>query len=201
MKEIIKLGVVLLVVCMIAAFALSMTNEVTKDKILENTIIANRQARQEVYSDADDFVLIASSDESATYDAHPASVDYMAQHPEVVEVYQAMANGEHVGFVIKTEPKGYGGALEVVVGFSLDGTLQGVRVGNHQETPGLGAKAKTEDFYNQYNGLSVQSAVDVVKVDITSGNNEIKAISGATITSKAVTQGVNYGLSVIETFK
>lgn len=200
MKEIIKLGVVLLLVCVIAAFALGLTNEVTKDKIIENTVIANREARKEVYPEADDFVLIATADE-VEYEAHPSAESYLADHPEVIEVYKAMANGEHVGFVIKTEPKGYGGALEVVVGFSLEGTLQGVRVGNHQETPGLGAKAKTADFYMQYNDLTVGSSVEVVKVDVTSGNNEIKAISGATITSVAVTQGVNYGQSVLETFK
>lgn len=201
MKEIIKLGLVLLAVCVVAAFALGLTNEVTKDKIEENTIIANREARQEVYPDADDFVLIASADEEASYEAHPSAGDFISSNPEVAEVYKAMSGGNHVGYVIKALPGGYGGPLEVVVGFALDGTLTGVRVGNHQETPGLGAKAKTPDFYLQYNGLSVNTPVEVIKVDVTSGNNEIKAISGATITSAAVTQGVNYGQKVIETFK
>lgn len=200
MKEIIKLGLVLLLVCMVAAFALGLTNEVTKDKIEENTIIANREARKEVYPDADDFKLIATRQDVA-YEAHSAAVDFLANNTEVEEVYKAMSGGQHVGFVIKTKPKGYGGALEVVVGFDLEGQLSGVRMGNHQETPGLGAKAKTEDFYIQYNGLTVSSPVAVVKVDVTSGNNEIKAISGATITSDAVTKGVNYGQAVLETFK
>jgi electron transport complex protein RnfG len=112
-----------------------------------------------------------------------------------------MTAGNHVGYVIKTLPGGYGGPLEVIVGITLDGTINGVRVGNHQETPGLGAKAKTVEFYGQYDGLSVGSPVEVIKVDVTSGNNEIKAISGATITSVAVTNGVNYGQMVIDTFK
>jgi len=201
MKEIIKLGLVLLMICVIAASALGFTNELTKEKIEENTVIANKEARIEVYPDADDFVLIATNDEKAVYDAHPAAVDFLASNSEVDEVYKAMTNGTHVGYVIKTLPGGYGGPLEVVVGFAIDGTIKGVRVGNHQETPGLGAKAKTEDYYGQYDGLTVGSTVEVVKVDVTSGNNEIKAISGATITSAAVTKGVNYGQLVIDTFK
>ena len=201
MKEIIKLGLVLFAMCVVAAFALGFTNELTKDKIIENTIVANREARKEVFSDADDFVLIASSDTDADFEAHPAAADFIAANKEVAEVYKAMTAGNHVGYVIKTLPSGYGGPLEVIVGITLDGTINGVRVGNHQETPGLGAKAKTVEFYGQYDGLSVGSPVDVIKVDVTSGNNEIKAISGATITSVAVTDGVNYGQMVIDTFK
>lgn len=201
MKEIIKLGLVLLLVCAIAATALAFTNEVTKDKIIQNAIEANRLARQEVFPNADDFKLIASEDEEAEFEAHANSASFLSENPEVKEVYEALSGDQVVGYVIKAEPNGYGGAVEVIVGFDIEGTLTGVRVGNHQETPGLGAKAKTEKFYLQYDGLTVASSIEVVKVDVAEGSNQIKAISGATITSAAVTQGVNYGQAVLETFK
>lgn len=203
MKEIIKLGITLLLVCIVAAFALAMTNEVTKDTIKENVIKANTEARQEVFSDADEFVLIALKDTESDieFEAHPNAESFLKDNKDVAEVYKAMSAGNHVGFVIKTLPSGYGGALEVIIGFDLEGTITGVRVGNHQETPGLGANAKTPEFYTQYNGLSVTSPVEVTKVEVTEGANEIQAISGATITSKAVTVGVNYGQAVLEAFK
>ncbi len=189
MKEIIKLGLVLFLICGIAAFALGLTNEATKDLILDNTIQANIEARKEVFPNADDFEELTDIEE------------FVSANPQVAEVFKAVEGGEHVGFVIKTLPSGYGGALEVIVGFDLDGVLTGVRVGNHQETPGLGANAQTEDYYSQYNGLVVSETVNVTKVDVVEGNNEIKALSGATITSDAVTNGVNLGKLVLETFK
>lgn len=201
MKEIIKLGLTLLIVCIIAAFALSMTNEVTKDLIKENVIKANTEARQEVYPDADEFVLIASSDETVDYQPHSEAEEFLKAHGDVAEVYKAMSSGEHVGFVVKAVLGGYGPGLEVISGFKLDGTLTGVRVGTPNETPGLGANAKTPEFYTQYNGLTINDPIEVTKVDVVEDANEIKAISGATITSKAVTLGVNYGQDVLETFK
>lgn len=205
MKEILKLGFTLFVFCVIAAFALGVTNEMTKDQIAENTIVANREARQEVFSEADSFKLIATIEDitetpdGQAYTAHAQAQVYLEAHPDVAEIYEAYSGDTRVGFVIKTLPNGYGGALEVIVGFDLEGTLTGVRVGNHQETPGLGANAKTESFYSQYDGLTLTEPVLVTKTEVKA--NEILAISGATITSDAVTNGVNYGTSVLETFK
>lgn len=199
MKEIIKLGVTLLLVCIVAAFALAMTNEVTKDVIAENVIKANTEARQEVFPDADAFELIATSDEEADYTAHANAESFLKDNRDVAEVYKAMSGGEHVGFVIKAVLSGYGPGLEVISGFKLDGTLTGVRVNTPNETPGLGANAKTSEFYSQYDGLTVNEPVQVTKVEVS--GNEIQAISGATITSNAVTLGVNYGQAVLETFK
>jgi len=201
MKEIIKLGLVLFAICVIAAFALGLTNEVTKDQIVENIIIANKEARQEVYPEADDFVLIASNDAEADYEAHPAAKDFISNNSEVAEVYEAMAGGEKIGYVIKALPNGYGGEVGVTVGFALDGMIKGVRVDTPNETPGLGAKAGTEGFYSQYESKSVNTPIEVLKIEVADDMNAIQSISGATITSVAVTQGVNYGQLVIDTFK
>ena len=199
MKEIIKLGLVLFLVCAIAATALGMTNEVTKVQIEQNSIVAAREARQAVYPTADDFVLIATIAD-IEYEAHPSADAFLSENTVVREVYKAMNSGEHVGFVIKTAPNGYGGEVGVTVGLSLDGTIQGVQVDTPNETPGLGAKAKTPAFYDQYENLTVTSPIEVLKVEV-NDENAIQSISGATITSQAVTDGVNYGQAVIETFK
>ena len=140
-------------------------------------------------------------DDSFELQSDDLANDFYASNPEVVEVYKAMNESKHVGFVIKTVLSGYGPGLEVVIGFDLDGVVTGVRVGNHQETPGLGANAKNEDFYLQYDGLTINETVNVTKLDVVDGNNEIKALSGATITSDAVTKGVNYSKLVLNTFK
>ncbi len=189
MKEIIKLGLVLFFICAVAALALGLTNEATGPLIKENIIKANIEARKEVFKEADDFSEISDIDE------------FKSENPQVAEIFKALRAGEHVGYVIKTLPNGYGGPLEVIVGFDLDGVLTGVRVGNHQETPGLGANAQTKGYYSQYNGLSVLKSVNVSKVDVVKVNNEIKALSGATITSDAVTDGVNLARLVLEAFK
>ncbi|HPP85009.1 MAG TPA: FMN-binding protein [Bacillota bacterium] len=93
------------------------------------------------------------------------------------------AEGETVGYVFTVAEKGYGDDMQVMVGVS-DGKVTGVRVLSHSETAGLGAKAAEKEFLDQYNGLSENAEV---------GRN-IDKITGATISSKAVTSAVNRAL-------
>ena len=95
-----------------------------------------------------------------------------------------------IGYTIKTSPKGYGGAVEVMVGISTDGKITGVDIGNHSETPGLGSKASDPAFKDQYLDKDVANSLLVVKGSV-NNDNEISAISGATITSNGVTSGEN----------
>lgn len=88
-----------------------------------------------------------------------------------------------VGYVFTVAEKGYGGDIQVMVGVS-DGKVTGVSVLSHSETAGLGAKAAEAEFLKQYNGLSNNAEV---------GRN-IDKITGATISSKAVTRAVNTAL-------
>lgn len=202
MKDIFKLGFVLLFVCMIAAFALGVTNEVTKGPIADNIAEANRQARIAVFPSASEFTLIASKDDVEDYTPHASAEKFLADYEKVSEVFIALSDsGEELGFVIRTRPNGYGGAIDVIIGFTNDGVITGVRVGDHQETPGLGAKAKTEDFYTQYDGLMADGSIVVIKETVQEGNNAIQAITSATITSQAVTDGVNLTKAVLDTFK
>jgi electron transport complex protein RnfG len=184
MDDILKLGFKLLLISLVAAVALAFTNGITEGRIQEQRLLANEQARKAVFTQASSF--------------EEADVSNVKEDIKILsEGFKALdANGSPIGYVFKVLPSGYGGSLEVVVGIKNDGTITGVRIGKHEETPGLGAKATEESFYGQYAGMDI---TDGIGVSTTSpGDNEIAAISGATITSKAVTTGVNQAIEAFE---
>lgn len=180
MKDIFRLGAILFVICAVAALMLGLTNNITEPVIEQRNIQANNELRQEVLQIAEEF--------SEVKDVKGDLIE---------EVYQGTKGGEVVGYTIKTTPKGYGGKVEVMVGISNDGKISGVKIGNHSETPGLGSKSAEPSFKDQYNGKSTKKQLNVVKGNA-SNENDIVAISGATITSKAVTAGVNAAMDVYE---
>ncbi|MEG0050552.1 MAG: RnfABCDGE type electron transport complex subunit G [Terrisporobacter sp.] len=182
MNNIFKLGLNLFVICAIAAGLLAGTNQITAPLIEQRNEQANNEARQIVLSDAKEFKLLDSKKYESKSDV------------EVVEVYEGLNGSNLAGYTIKVLPKGYGGEIELMVGVKADGTISGVNIGNMTETPGLGAKAKEEAFYGQYTGKPA-AQLEVIKSGV-AGETEIQAISGATITSKAVTTGVNAAVEV-----
>lgn len=186
MGEILKLGAKLLLICLVSASLLAVTNEATKGPIQAQRDAASQTARQEVLSDADAFEPLEGEEFDAVQSANPG----------VVEVFIGTAGGEQVGYVIKTAPVGFSGPVEVITGMSLDGKLTGVRIGAQNETPGLGAIIATEGFYGQYQGM-VTDEVTVSKTEKT--DTAIKAIAGATISSRAVTDGVNESINAYKT--
>ncbi len=190
MKEIIKLGLILFIISTVAAVSLAATNSVTAPIIDEQRAIKSEMARKEVLPSADSFEQVKDGFEAQITNADGVVVP-------VIEVYKGITDGKTVGYVVKTKPGGYGGGVEVVTGIS-EGSIMGVRVGKHQETPGLGAKATLLDFYGQYDG---KNAADVRVNKTQSSDTEVQAISGATITSKAVTAGVNASAAVAGSLK
>lgn len=185
MRDYIRLAGILFLVCAIAAAALGFTNSATYDRIQEQQVIASAEAKKAVLPDAEEF---ENLDEAAL-----TEIKSNAKYNYVTDIYIAKAAGNVIGYAIQVAPKGYGGAVEVFVGITSDGNIQGIKVGNNSETPGLGKKAATADFQDQYVGTTWESPIDVIK-NATPKGNEIAAISGATITSRAVTDGVNQAL-------
>lgn len=107
----------------------------------------------------------------------------------VAEVQKAAGDDGTVGWCVSVNSKGYGGNVGFVVGILRDGSLKAINILSHSETPGLGAKSTEPEFYEQF---SDKSALPLKVVKGTASNpDEIAAISGATITSNAVTSGVN----------
>ena len=110
-------------------------------------------------------------------------VEYTGGDPLVSKVYQA---GD-AGYVVQVAPSGFGGVLDVMVGVNTDGTCSGVSIISHSETSGLGANATKEDFRSQFEGKS--------NVAVTKDGGDIAALTGATITSRAVCDGVNAAIA------
>lgn len=108
----------------------------------------------------------------------------------VVEVNQGKDGGNTVGYAVTVSSKGYAGPIEIMVGISSEGKIEGIKILSMSETPGLGAKAKEPAFSGQYKGKSLDNPLEVVKTK-PANPNEIEAITGSTITSRAVTKGVN----------
>ena len=181
----VVLSLVLLVISVVVALLLAFTNTVTKDKIAENTLKEQNAAKQEVLSDATYFSKVENAPEN-----------------EIVKaVFEGKnSNGDLVGWCVNATPYGYGGALDLMVGILPDGTISGIVVVSHSETAGLGAKAQDPAFYEKFLGKAADGGLAVIKSG-TPKENEIVALSGATITSKAVTKGVNAAAEAVNAIK
>ncbi|MDO4772040.1 MAG: RnfABCDGE type electron transport complex subunit G [Bacillota bacterium] len=178
MKEIVKLGISLLIFCAVAALSLAFTNELTKDQIAKQRAEKELAAKQAVLPEANEFEDLSAEELAKVQETHPT----------VAQISVAKSDGQDIGFVVKTLPMGFGGPITVITGMDAEGKITGVRVAKHTESPGLGSKAQEPAYYEQYNGKSV---ADVKVTKGTPGEQEIVAISSATITSVAVTNGVN----------
>ena len=182
MKGIIKDCLILFVITLIAGAALGVVYEVTKDPIAAQEAKKKVEAQQGVFAEADTFDTM-ELDEAVAAQAATNGVT-------IDEVFDAKAGGTHAGYVIQaTSPNGYGGNITLMVGVTADGTCNGYSLLTINETAGLGMNAKNVEWAAQFAGKTVE-AVEVTKLGA-SADNEIDAISGATITSRAVTETVN----------
>ncbi|WKY46406.1 RnfABCDGE type electron transport complex subunit G [Eubacteriaceae bacterium ES3] len=187
-----KLGMILFIISAVAACFLALTNYMTEGTIAEMNEQANIEARQEVLPEATSFEAV-DAEELAAF----GSAAGIEKAEELVEAFVGMNGSEVVGYTYKTAPgSGFSGTVEVLTGISADGTLSGITILSHNETPGLGALATTEGFRDQYKGLSATEEVAVSKTGVS--GNEIQAITGATITSRAVTDGVNISIATYQ---
>jgi len=183
MKDFIKPTLSLLAISFIATFCLALVNFITKDTIFERINIDELEQRKQVISGANDFEKIENWENNDSSKL-------------VKEIYIAYdKNNKKIGYVFSATPKGYGGEIKVTVGVSNENKVLGVSIGENNETPGLGTKASEKSFLNQYLNNSTDNPFEVVKRS-PSNDNEIQAISGATITSKAVTSAVSASLEL-----
>ena len=185
MNKIVKNTLILTLITVIAGFLLGAVYEITKDPIAQSQEKTKKEAWQAVFSDVklDDFKA-----EDVDQKAASKAVKDMGTNATVDEVCTA---GDE-GYVITTTDKdGYGGDIQVSVGIQSDGTVTGVSFLSLSETAGLGMKAKEPSFYEQYVGKNPTKFA----VSKDGGDGEqIDALSGATITSRAVTGAVNAAL-------
>lgn len=110
-----------------------------------------------------------------------------------IEIYPARLDGTITSVAIKTfSNDGFGGKIELIVGFFLDGTITGYKIIEQKETPGLGDKVMEDGFANQLAGLHPDEQTFGVKQD----GGEIDAVTGATISSRAVINTVKRAFDV-----
>lgn len=173
MKENLRLGLILLLITGIAGFLLGGAFEITKAPIAASIEADKQTALKEILPTADKFT----------------KTD-VKLNEKISEVNSALKGTEIEGYAIKVAPKGYGGLVEIMVGISKDGKVSGIKILAHTETPGLGANAPEPKFSGQFKDKPTKDKLEVVKIAPTK-ENQIQAITGATITSKAVTLGVN----------
>ena len=183
MKENIKLGLILLLITGIAGLSLGGAFEITKGPIAEKVAADKQAAMKELLPVAEKF--------------DTTDID-LKGNEKILEVNTGVSGTEIAGYAIKVAPKGYGGPVEVMVGISSEGKVTGIKILSHSETPGLGANAPKAEFSDQYKDKPIKEALEVVKATPTK-ENQIQAITGATITSKAVTLGVNDAIDFYNT--
>lgn len=180
-KNIVKYGLILFIITAVSTGLVSIVYNITEPIITQQQIEKDNNSRKLILPDATEFVKVEK--------------EYLEP---IIEVYEGKnQSGETVGYTIKTATKGYGGPVEVTTGITVDGVINAVSMGSLTETPGLGAKAEDEAFYGQYAGKDV-TEIKVVK-GVAPKDDEIAAISGATITSNAVTLGVNSAVELYNT--
>lgn len=118
---------------------------------------------------------------------------------EISEVMKATVDGQDAGYVVTCSGKGYGGAVKIALGIDGEGNIKGIQIMDcSNETPGLGQNSSNEEWNKQYIGMNTAQDITVVKDGTGSTENgTINSISGATITSSAVTRAVDGSLLFI----
>lgn len=197
-NTIIKDAMILTLITLVAGGVLGLVYEITKDPIAKQQEMAKQEAYKSVFEDADSFeVCVEEGDEELA--AYLVENGFEAQ--TINEVMEAKdASGETLGYAINlTTAEGYGGDITFSMGVREDGTLNGISILTIGETAGLGMNATKDEFKNQFQDKQAE-AFEVTKTGA-AADNQINAISGATITSNAVTKGVNSGLCAFEYVK
>lgn len=181
-KEILVPTVSLFLICAVVTLCLSITNSVTAPKIAQLQAEREDNAKKELLTSASQF---------------GEGKDYILPDGRIVTAYDGTAQSKQVGRVYRISEKGYGGDITMMIGVDLKGEVTGITFLSISETAGLGMNADTPKFKDQFKGKTKG-------IGVNKGNpseNEIQAITGATITSTAVTNAVNHVLELHEEIK
>lgn len=196
-SSIIKDALILFMITIIAGVSLGFVYEITLPIINEQELKKQTEAYGTIYSDAAEF----AADENLTKLAEEAVEKVLEPNGLTGNTIDAAfvaldASGEKIGYVMTiTSGNGYGGAISLSLGYSVDGVIQGMEIISMNETPGFGAKANEPVFKDQFKGKKADQ-IEFVKTGATA-ENQIDAITGATITTTAITNAVNSGLRFI----
>lgn len=187
-RAMIRDALVLFAITLVAGLLLGIVYDITKEPIMEQKAKAKAQACKNVFSVASSFEPLFEEDGPSAH--FVAGLD---SNVSIDEVMQALdASGNVIGYVITvTDHEGYGGDIQFSMGITLERTVNGISLLSISETPGLGMKAG-DVLVPQFTDRTAQQFTYTKSGAV--NDSEIDAISGATITTNAVVNGVNGGL-------
>jgi len=159
MKEMMRFGFILSLICAVAAALLAGMNSLTKTRIIAQARAEEEGSLKEVLPQGEHFEPVKSGNDTLYYKAHDKG-------------------GKLIGVAFKASGKGYSSIIETMVGARRDGTITAIKILSQNETPGLGARVSENNFTGQFNNKDIQ------------GLSAVQAITGATISSKAVIDSV-----------
>ena len=191
MNNIVKNTLILTAITVVSGFLLGVVYGITKEPIAEAQENTKQEAYRSVLSDASSFETMEDFDAA---DAASILEENGYSSDEITEVAEGIDDsGETVGYVVNVmSHEAYDGDLEVSVGIAADGTVKGIEMLSISETAGLGMKADEAEFKDQFKDKNVEKFTYTKSGE--SGDDKIDAISGATITTNAVTNAVDSAL-------
>ena len=194
MKGMIKDALILFAITLIAGLMLGVVNDITKEPIAQQEQKAKNEACQNVFAAADSFEAQELADSAQI---EQVLTDAGISGADIDELMAAKdASGALLGYVITvTDHEGYGGDIQFSMGITNEGTLNGISLLSISETAGLGMRAG-EVLVPQFADKNVPKFT-YTKTGATA-DSEIDAISGATITTNALVNGVNAGLAYFD---
>lgn len=191
MNKIIKTTLILTAITLVSGLLLGIVYDITKEPIA----VAQENAKQEAYR-----AVLSDASSFETYDEFDAesAAGLLAENgyssDDITEIAVGKDDGgETVGYVVNvTSHEGYSGDIQISVGISSDGTVRGIEMLSISETAGLGMKASEAEFKDQFKDKKVEKFSYTKTGE--EGDDKIDAISGATITTNAVTNAVDSAL-------
>lgn len=177
-NEFVQLGGILCGITLVTALCLGAVNAITLDPIAKQNQLKTENALAQVM-EADSEEIDVAEGTTVTTESGTAVA--------ILSAYKMTKDGQDAGYCVEVGPTGFGGAVDTMVGISTKGTVTGVSViSASSETPGLGARCTEEEFQAQFADQSADGSVAVEK-----DGGSIVALTGATITSRAMSEGVN----------
>mgnify|MGYP002519214635 FL=1 len=178
-NEFVQLGGILCAITLVVALALGAVNAVTAGPIAEQNAQKIKDSLENVMPGAESEQIDVPEGTTVTTETKNAT------SVTILSAYKMTKDGADAGYCVEVGPTGFGGAVDTMVGIDSDGNVTGISViSASSETPGLGARSTEPEFQAQFAG-QVGTEVAVAK-----DGGSIDALTGATITSRAVSEGV-----------
>jgi electron transport complex protein RnfG len=185
LKEILRLMLVLTTICFVAALALSQVYQVTKEPIAHQKRLEVLRAIRAVLADTDN----EPDKDTISFTMGKTS----RGESKEVTFFRGRVRGELTGVAFVADSReGYGGKIEIMLGVDPQGTVLGIEILSHLETPGLGSKILQKPFRQQFIGRNLENTRWAVRKD----GGDIDQITGATISPRAVVQAIKGGLKI-----